>query len=209
MSATTTTPTIERGGRMIRLDAAQAALDETAANLAASVRRIDGDEAEKVRVQAAAIAEACGNDLTGQPRYTVEDVLGWIARAVELGAGIPVFGPRTVERVFRLELVPNAILRERFQAQCPDRPLAITEASHMGAEVHQGMTAGGLAKALGFTRTINGTPLGDGTAVERLLGLRTTSGRPGHAPTLRLFIPYDLAVRIADVLDVNYHDLGV
>jgi hypothetical protein len=173
------------------LDAAAKALHRAAA---AVRRRHQGDERAMLLAYSALLADACGVDpTTGVLRYQPADVLGWIARAVDMGCERPGLGPTTIERVHRLTLVPNVRLRQRYEQLVADEEL----------------TARDLALHVGATREIGGDVVGDATRVERMLGVRTIPGSRGSRPFLRLFVSYDQAVRLATTLGVPYHLAGV
>jgi hypothetical protein len=167
--------------------AEQRALDaQLAAMLKASERDFDSPTGREVNV-AGLVAEACGEDpRTGRPYYTRDDVLGWYARAVELGAGMPRLSRSTIRKLFRLEVVPNARLRETYEARVAGGATGLLLR---------------LARALGMET--------DTTGVERLLGIKTVQGRRGGPPTLRLFVNYEQAVALSAPLGLDYHDLGV
>jgi hypothetical protein len=174
-----------------RLDAAAEAVRRAAASVQ---RRHRGDERAMLLGYSALLADACGIDpTTGVPRHQPADVLGWIARAVDMGCERPGLGPTVIERVHRLMLVPNVRLRERYESLVADEEL----------------TARDLAMHIGATRAIGGGEVGDATRVERMLGVRATPGSRGSRPFLRLFVSYEQAVRLATSLGVPYHSIGV
>lgn len=159
--------------------------------------RIPGEALDET--QARLVSEAFGeHPVTGERYYAPEEVKRWLAHAAELGAARPSVGAHTLLKLYRREVVPNGLLRERF-----------LELHELGK-----LTAVELAKRLGYVRkgspaSQRRSPVGDATRVERDLGLATVPGSNGRPPSLRLFIPYDLAVRLADLLEVSYHDCGV
>lgn len=138
------------------------------------------------------ISTACGADATGDLRYSSGEVLGWFGRAVEMGAEVPTVGAKKLRTIFTAVSIPNARFRERF--------LELTESDGLGSE--------DLAKRLGLIYSDKG----DSTAVERLLGLATRPERDADGEeylTVRLFIDYDQAVALADVLCLDYTAVGV
>lgn len=160
---------------------------------------IDQAEDEMARLPALAevIARSCGqNPYTGEPYYTTADVIGWFARAIEMGAATPRVKAREVDDIFRGVRVPNARLRDAYE----DR------VQHEDAE---GLLAD-LARSIGAEKDGKA----DSTYALRLLGIEMNSGQKrddGSRGTgsLRLFITYDQAVAFADVLGLTYHDIGV
>jgi len=151
---------------------------------------------ERLRSRAELISQACGtHPLTGDPYYTPEDVLGWIQRNVEAGCAMPQLGAQTIIDLLRCRIVPNARLRERYTA--------LRERGEVtSAEVALGIDA---------VRTREGQVKPDVGRVATLLGLRPTHSSKGkdYLPQLRLFIPYETAVRFADALDIPYYEVGV
>lgn len=194
-------------------DAAQAQLDERTEALVEKAREAGRilDLSERMAARAAVIAEACGvNPQTEEPYCTTQDVLGWVSRAVGMGAtsivrdtngtrpatsrvrrassgGRHPFGPATVRKLCTCEVVPNAPLREEALRQ---------EAQDRGDFWHR------LSRAVGRTST-------DTTAVKRLLGVDPWSGRPGAPPTVSLFIDHQPAAAIARELDLPYQTVGL
>lgn len=134
-----------------------------------------------------------------------EDVLGWFARVPVLeaaaGDGIPVdppvVGGRVLRHLFTRRLVPNARLRERFEALRADGQITSHE----------------LASRIGLTMQLNGQTVGDASAVERMLGVAPGTPETGASGrvyrSLRMFVAYDQAVALADALGLDYHDVGV
>lgn len=124
--------------------------------------------------------------LVSEGVYSYEDVLGWLARAIEAGAAMPQLGGRTIDALFRAELVPNAVFRETLE-----RRIAAGTASMKG-----------LAADVPFVD-------GDDRNLERALGMETSPGTKGYPPTLRLFVSYDQAVELMTALKLDPHDCGV
>jgi hypothetical protein len=150
------------------------------------------------------MSEALGDGAFG-PLYPAEEVGRWLTHVADGGyAQANPERPRDTahERnlllaLARREQVPNARFRERFQA--------------LRGGDGDGVAAQRLGLKVGETRRHprTGETIGDGTRVERLLGLASVQPRPGRPPSLRLFIPYEMAVRFADALSVPYHECGV
>ncbi len=130
---------------------------------------------------------------TSEPYYTTEEVLGWMDRAVSMG-GAGVFGQTfnvaLLKDLLRVRRVPNAKFRERF----------------VHLRETEGLTPGALGEQMGLTK-MGG--VGDATRVERRLGLKPETQRYGKHRTVPMFIPYDLAVRFADALKLEYVEVGV
>lgn len=140
----------------------------------------------KLPAAAEVISKAAGVDpLTGERRYSAAEVVGWFDRAIELDISPPRLYPRDVEGLCRLEVVPNARIREAAE----DRDVFIAAVAR---------------KISG-----DGSKQPDTTYAQRLLGAVPTSASNGYAPTLRLFMDYEHAVAMADVLDLDYHEIGV
>lgn len=187
---------------------AQGALDHEAAKFtkAVEVARKAHDRGkltaeERLLHTCRLISEACGTiPPTKEPRYPAVEVLGWFARAVAEGCEVPVVGGRNMARLFRVELVPNARFRERFE--------------HLRDE--EGLTPMALGERVGMTRwgkrDGQRVRIGDATAVERALGI-TSKGEVAddgtEYRTMRLFLDYDLAVTFADALGLDYFAVGV
>jgi hypothetical protein len=71
-----------------------------------------------------------------------------------------------------------------------------------------GLSANELAERLGFRRYTPGTGKGDGIRVLRILGLRAHHHHRGQV-TCNRTVPYETAVRLADAMGVDYHEVGV
>jgi len=148
-------------------------------------------ELSKLPELAEVISRAAPRDTTGQALYSPEDVLSWVERAVAEGCTMPMLGAREAEDLFRLKRVPNALLREEFERQEDEQE------------------DDGLATRLAYAIDAVSGDQPDSTYVKRLLGVETSRTRTGYPDTLRIFLDYELAVRLADNLGVDYHDLGL
>jgi hypothetical protein len=188
-------------------DAAQAALDaeadalfRRADNLSVRIKRDGGTAEEKLLGLCELLSEALGEDHTGERYYPPVEVLGWMARAVEMDCEVPVVGKAVLRRVFRLELIPNARFRARY------------EELHASGAITSSKS---LAYRLGITKRERGQTVGDGSAVERMLGLVPTAdtrGRGGGGEEykrLRLFVTYEQADALAHALGMTNHEAGV
>ena len=103
---------------------------------------------------------------------------------------------RRQRRLEACEIVPNAPLRKRFLE------LNRTE----GLSLHD------VCMQVGFVKhPKNRPPVGDTSYLQRLLGLRadTRGPRDRSVPTPRETIKYELAVRLAEVLEMDPHEAGV
>lgn len=141
----------------------------------------------------------------GARYYSPEDVLGWFARVPALEAAAsddipvdpPVVGGRVLRHLFTRQLVPNAILRERFE-----------ELRASGQ-----ITSHELASRIGLTMQLNGQAVGDASAVERMLGVTPGTPETGVGGrtyrSLRFFVTSDQAVALADALGLDYPTVGV
>lgn len=174
---------------------AQAERDKVgkAIRLHADRKRADHGEVMLARAEAVVMATSY-TELDWQDRpvvvteglYSTADVLGWIKRALEMGAAVPRIGGDTVERVYRGELVPNAIFREEVE--------------------RRGVGMKALADRIGMERA-------DGCHVTRdlarQLGMETTLASRGYQDTLRVFVTYDQALALAKALDLEPYECGV
>lgn len=141
------------------------------------------------------IAQAASVTADG-PQYDQDDVLGWLDRATEQGWERPTFGHSQALGLLRHDLVPNAALR-----RVAEERIAAEETSYVE-----------LARRAGFLRTREGEQgAGDGTRVERLLGVVPTRdryhGRVRYQP--RVFVTYEQAVALQRALGVDPHEVGV
>lgn len=192
MTTTTPDPTMAANAADV---AAQAERDAVAKALRRHADRKRADHQDVVKARAEAVTMALGYTelnameepvLVAEGLYSYEDVLGWLAHAVELGAALPRIGGDTVERIYRAELIPNAIFREKLAARIRD-----------GRE-----TMKGFAQKVDFVN-------GDERNLQRALGMDTSPGRAEYPPTLRLFISYDQALAFAKALELHPTDCGV
>lgn len=183
---------------------AQRALDAEAQEFERSVERLRQRLArgtitveEKLVETCRLVSESFGTDPRSDERYfTPGEVLGWFARAVEMGAEPTVIAGRTVRHLFTRRAIPNAYLRERFEALQADGE----------------MSAYQLAVRIGVTKKQNGRTVGDATAVERMLGITTRAEKDSKGreyQSLRLFVSCDQAEALADALGLTCHDIGI
>jgi hypothetical protein len=93
--------------------------------------------------------------------------------------------------------------RDRL-GRCDEVPVEPFRARFLELYCRGDLTANGLAAHLGLVRRRRGCGSdADGTAVKRMLGLKEHRGRR------RTTVPYDLAVRLADALGLDYTGCGV
>lgn len=173
---------------------AQQELDDRCRSLErlAAGRGLDGDELLEHRFHVAAYA-AGENPLTGDPYYTAQDFAAWWQRAAELDARPSALGPGTVGRLFRVEIVPNALLRDRVQE---------VRADSEGTE--DGTTLDSIADA------IEDSIIADGTYLGRLLGINAYTERSGYCyRRLRWYMKYEQAASVARVIDVPLQEVGL
>lgn len=95
----------------------------------------------------------------------------------------------------RMEIVPNAPFRKYYLevVQHRDTPTAIAGRA--------GFYHGAKAK--------DGTLIGDSTYFLRLLGLKACSSGRGYPPYYREFISYEIGVKLADAMGLDYTIAGV
>lgn len=165
----------------------------TALSTLAYLDRLVPEMLAEVAGAAQTIVEALRhNALPGEPEWTVQDVVGWVARAIERGCAFPRLSGREVEKVWTGEAIPNAPLREAFEEQS-----AADDVDHLAST---------LAYAAGLVRHDGKA---DTTRVLRMLGIEPASSTRGNLPTLAIFVPCQAAARFADVLGLDYHALGL
>jgi len=138
-----------------------------------------------------AIAAAGTNPLTGKALYSIDDFRLWWRRAEEMGGTITSPGPVIVGRLFRGEIVPNALLRARVTEK-------LVGSNHINDE--GSMTLDTIASA---------ADLVEGTYVSRLLGnalYPTQSGRPS---LVKWYMKYTQAAAIARAVGVPFQEVGL
>lgn len=166
---------------------AQRLLDDRTDRLCARIEAaaLVVDPAERLALRCQVIAEACGTSpQTDEPYFSTEDVLGWMRRAVELDCSLPKVGKAQVRRLCTVQSLPNALFREAFHQYRGDEDTLLTALSHA------------------IYRTSRDT-----TSVLRALGVEPMTTRTGRS--LFLFLKYDQAVAVANVLDLPYQSVGL
>lgn len=151
-------------------------------------------------------------DAWGHHSATAQDFADAIQRAHDMGAAHPQYGPAAMLKLYRRESVPNFRFREavlRIKAADAGVKAAADGLGHLSRL--DGRSVDAVAVAMGYTRPrSNGQPHGDTTRIERLLGIQTQPPKdPRWKPSMRTLISYADAVRLADVLTIPYHDLGL
>ncbi len=141
------------------------------------------------------VAAALGrHPLTGEPHWTGRDVLAWFRRCDDFGVARPPMSAAKMRKLYRMELVPNARFRARFLEM---EEMGETNLNH-------------LALSLGFVRTRRGRqPYCDTSRVERMLGLIPLAPNGVGQRQLRLFISHDEAAKLAELLNLDPHDVGL
>lgn len=181
--------------------AAEAASRRYARHVAAECERTRSLPTADFRAaRAQLLSEACGeHPQTGEPYYTPEAFIAEMDLRAEMGYSTPQVGVATILGLRRVDLVPNMRLRDEFRRLFTEGAVSAQRVAFLIGETRNGP---------------NGETVGDGTRLERLLGLETTAnGVDAHGVprphNLRLFIPADMAARIADALGMSYQDAGV
>lgn len=160
-------------------------------------RHFNGDEQAHYLHRAKLVVEALGDSsVPGESRYTLEDVLSWVQMAVDMGAPPPKFGPGFIEDLRKFRRVPNAVFRDAIRALA-------TKQDDNSPSLED------IALRAGLSRTKpNGKRVGDRYNLLRLVGLEPFK-QPGNPPYVRLFISYDQALALADVLGIDYRLAGI
>lgn len=185
-SLNTSWPTELRSGRMVEVDYAQEVLDEECKALVNRANRLWRTTSPGSLERFALAAEACGvNPLTQQPYYTAEDFASWWQAAEEKNCREPTLGSGTLARLYRFEIVPNALLRKAVERLCED---------------------GELSLAL-LAKFIPSDLVRDDVYLGRLLGFSATSEKNGRA--LRWYMQYEQAVAIARAIGIRPQEVGI
>lgn len=131
-------------------------------------------------------------------KYTAADVKAWCDRAEELGVAPPQIRACQLCDLVRMRSVPNAPLRDRYEA---------SERSEVDiiADVHRHLRQLELEHDADYGAkhfVMNGHP--QTRQAERVLGIQ-----PKDTGSLRLFIPYEMGVAFARALDMTPQEAGL
>ena len=102
---------------------------------------------------------------------------------------------RREEKIERMEIVSNAPFREFYLNVARHRDCPTTIAARAGL-FHGGKAA-------------DGSKTGDASYFLRLLGLKESSSGRGYPPYFREWISYELGVKLADAMSLDYTVAGV
>lgn len=181
-------------------DLAQRELDERCASLEklATGRGLEGDELLRHRFHVAAYA-AGQNPLTGQPYYTADDFAAEWQRAEDMDAIPSAINGQVIGRLFRVEIVPNGLLRRKVEALV-NAPVADDEK----------VTLETIAEAVPADLKI-----GDSSYLRRVLGMSPATETSGRRKAtaysykrLRWYMPYEQACAIARAIGVPFQEVG-
>lgn len=129
---------------------------------------------------------ACGiNPLTGERYHTTEDFASWWQEARDRGALEPRLGGDAIGLLFRLEVVPNVIIRRRVEH------LIETE-----QETYESISG-----------QIPDELVADGDYLSRLLGIRLTE--TGRGPSFSWKVSYAQAASLCLAIGLTYQEVGV
>jgi hypothetical protein len=148
-------------------------------------------------------------------RYTGADVKAWCDRALEMGCGHPSFRSTTLMDLINLRQVPNAPFRERL-AELLERNAGEEEgtiahftlsvaAALKQIEAERGQVYG--SKHFVGPMDASGRRCPQNRQTEQLLGMRGKDN--GRAGSLRLFIPYEVALAFMRALDMSPQQAGL
>lgn len=192
-----------------------------------AIRKTATDPDEARRMKAYLVSVACGKS-HGQALYSAHEVEAWLRRAEELGCAEPLIGPKVLVRLARIESVPNARLREAY-LRLGTRATAEEVGFHGGSDPDGVVHARPACKRTSRASSPSTSEMGGGEVyertgsriadqlgyrldyLERVLGIQasTPSGDGDDLPSLRNFVPYEMAVRLADALGMTYHEAGL
>lgn len=160
---------------------------------AKAVPRRTFDLDERRRMKAQLISQACGLDQHDAPLYPASDVEAWLRLPETDGYAAPNIGASLIVKLSRVEVVPNARVRARYLE-------LKAEAASADPDDGSVQTPSAIASRLGMRNS----------ELERALGVVPNPPGSGDSlPTLRLFLPYEVAVRVADALGMTYHEAGL
>lgn len=132
--------------------------------------------------------------------YSSQDISDWTAIHDEMQCSPPDFGAGTISKLVRLEIVPNATFRSTYLSS----EMKANGLSVLATKVVEQLKAAGIEKDYSL---LKGDGTADHTAMARILAIKPTE-RNGKRYA-RLFIPYALAVALADTLHIPYPCVGV